>query len=311
MVNELFNLIEKYEDIIIFRHTDGDGDALGSQWGMYYFLKETYPNKNIYVVGDETLGYKNLFPKMHEVSDDVFKNALAIILDTANTERISDERYKLVKEIVKIDHHLPTDNYGDINIVDEKRASCAEIVTDIIKEYSDSKVLSTDVANCLYLGIISDTQGFSTTSVSSKTFESASYLMQSQINPSKLSDSLRAIDLNLFKFQSQLFHLINYVDDHLAYIQINQSLLNEYNLTVSEVKRFVNIMRNIEGISVWVLFIEQDDRSYSASIRSSNVNINQVAKEYNGGGHLHASGVKGLNETTINSLLNDLSKVIN
>lgn len=310
MITDLFNLIKKYEKIVLFRHIDGDGDALGSQWGMYYFLKEHFPDKQIHVVGDETLGYINIFPAVHTVSDEFFKSALAIVLDTANLDRISDERVKLCPEIVKIDHHLPFDNYGSINIVDEKRASCAEIVTDILNEYTNNQPLSKDVARNLYLGIISDTQGFSISSVTSKTFKSASYLVESDISPSKLSDEIRQINLNLFKFQSKMFNLIKYVDNHLAYIIINQSLLNEFNLSVSEVKRFVNIMRNIEDIQVWVLFIEQDDHSYSASIRSAALDINQVARKFDGGGHLQASGVKGLNLKSIDLLLDDLNKII-
>lgn len=310
MDKQFIKYVEAYNKIIIFRHIDGDGDALGSQWGLYYYLKERYPEKLIYAVGDETPGYKYIFDKAHNLSDDQFNDALAIVVDTANTERISDDRYKKCKQIIKIDHHLPVDNYGVINIVDEKRASCAEIVAELLQDIEENKPLSLKVASMLYMGIISDTQGFSTSNVTNKTFETASYLMDSNINPSSLSKELRAVDLDIFKFQAFAMANIQYKDNKLAYLYITQKELKEYGLEISKIKFLVNSMKSIRGIEVWVLFIEHPDLKYSASIRSHSTDINAVAREFNGGGHLFASGVKNLSldqtELIIEKLYNSI-----
>lgn len=309
MIESFLSLVNKYDRIIIFRHIDGDGDALGSQWGLYTYLKDNYPTKEIFCVGDVTLGYQDLFPSPHDLEDDQFHDALGIVCDTANRERISDQRYALCEETIKIDHHIPLDSYGSLNIEDDKRSSCGEIITDLLSTIEHQRPLSIESANYLYLAIISDTQGFSISSVTSKTFESASYLLKSKINPAELSDSLRQIDLNLFQFQATLYEDIKYIDNRIASLLISQEKLNEYNLTTSEVKLFVNLMRNIKGISMWVLFLEQEDGTYSASLRSKNIDINQVARKFNGGGHLFASGVKNLSQETMQDLLYELNKL--
>lgn len=310
MFDEIIKYVEAYKRVIIFRHIDGDGDALGSQWALYYYLKEKYPEKELYAVGDYTPGYKHVFDAAHEISDDLFEDALAIIVDTANKERISDQRYEMCKQIIKIDHHLPVDDYGTLNIVDETRSSCAEIVTEILYELEDGKALSLDVANNLYRGIISDTQGFSISSVSSSTFKAAGYLMEAGINPALLSQELRQIDLDIFQFKATIMNHIQYIDHKLAYLYITQKQLKDANLEVSEVKFFVNIMKGIRGIEVWALFIEQENQTYSASLRSYNTNINVVARQFDGGGHLFASGVKNLSEEDTEVLLEKLLEQI-
>ena len=99
MTQEFIKYVEAYDRIILFRHIDGDGDALGSQWALYYYLSDKYPDKEIFAVGDETPGYKDVFDKAHDLKDEQFEGALAIIVDTANQERISDQRYDKCKQI--------------------------------------------------------------------------------------------------------------------------------------------------------------------------------------------------------------------
>ena len=86
--------IQKYETIIIHRHVRPDPDALGSQLGLKALIKQAFPEKKVYAVGEEEPSLA-FFGKMDTIEDDVYKGALVIVCDTANTERISDQRYKL------------------------------------------------------------------------------------------------------------------------------------------------------------------------------------------------------------------------
>ncbi len=310
MHHQLIKYIEAYERILIFRHVHGDGDALGSQWALYHYIKNKYPNKEVYALGEEAPGYVGVFEQSHVIEDKMFEDSLALIVDTANQERVDDQRFNLCKQIVKIDHHLPVDDYGVLNIVDEKRSSCAEIVCDLLQEIEEGKPLHKQVAQYLYLGIISDTQGFSISTVSKETFKSASYLMESYISPSQLSQALRVVDIDIFKFQAYAMNQIIYLNDNIAYLMITQDDLKKANLELEKVKFFVNIMKNIRGIQIWALFIEQEDLTYSASLRSHSLNINQVAQEFGGGGHISASGVKNLNLKDIDEMLNKLQELI-
>ncbi len=308
MVEKFKQLIIKHDTIILFRHLVGDGDALGSQWAMYYYLTKKYPDKKIYAVGDDTLGFENTFENAHQISDEKFKGALAIVLDTANTQRIADQRYKLCDFIVKIDHHLEVDKYGDLNLVFPTVSSTAQIVANILKEIEKGKPLCELVAKNLYIGIISDTQMFSIPSVNKDTFNTAAYLSESGIDVGKIARQFHEIALFKFQFKNAVSNNIVIDEKGLAYLKISNSDLLEHKLSHAEAKNSVNIMKNILGINIWVLFSEQIDNPncYDASIRSNEILINDVASEFGGGGHKYASGVKNLSENDISNLLKKL-----
>ena len=84
-IEELINKIEQYDYIAIFRHEAPDFDALGSQNGLYFWLKNNFPEKNFFVLGDSNTEVgKNLFPEYPSISDDELfsKPFLGILLDT-------------------------------------------------------------------------------------------------------------------------------------------------------------------------------------------------------------------------------------
>lgn len=311
MLDDFLNLIKKYEKIIIFRHHIGDGDALGSQWALYYYLKEKYSDKEVYAVGDDTAGYENIFSKPDTLEDSQFENALAIVLDTANVDRISDQRVKNCEKVVKIDHHIKVDNYGDLEIVFPKVSSTAEILANVLRVFENNEPLSKKVANCLYTGIISDTQQFSVSGVNEKTFKTAAYLCESEIDVAKLSRKLNEIDQDAYKFKMSISSRIK-IEDRLAYVVICNKDLKQFNISHSQGKRNVNIMKNVEGVDIWVLFYEQKDQEgvFNASIRANEISINEVAQKYGGGGHSFASGVKNLDKEKMNALIKDLKAKI-
>jgi len=95
MFENVIAAIREYNRIIIHRHKNPDGDALGSQLGLAGILKENYPQKEILCVGDTSARYSFMGYTPDEVADDAYRGALAIILDTSASALISDERYKL------------------------------------------------------------------------------------------------------------------------------------------------------------------------------------------------------------------------
>lgn len=127
MKNKILSAIKMYDKIIIHRHIRPDPDAYGSQGGLAEIIKASFPQKEVYTVGqeDETLVYLR---KMDKISDEVYEGALVIVCDTANTERISDQRYTKGDLLIKIDHHPNMDPYGDILWVDTEASSVSEMI---------------------------------------------------------------------------------------------------------------------------------------------------------------------------------------
>ena len=102
MKNTMFELIEKYDVITIFRHVSPDSDALGSQFGLKQWIMDTYPNKQVFALGYENSKSKeNVYPCSDQTDDETIKKSLAIVLDTANAKRVDDSRFQSAAHILK------------------------------------------------------------------------------------------------------------------------------------------------------------------------------------------------------------------
>ena len=107
MHTKLREIIEKYSTVIIHRHKNPDGDALGSQIGLGAIIRENYPDKRVFLVGDEAGRYAFMDGSaMDEIPDKEYEGSLAIILDTSARALVSDERYSMAAKTVRIDHHI-------------------------------------------------------------------------------------------------------------------------------------------------------------------------------------------------------------
>ena len=129
MFEKILASIGEYNRIIIHRHKNPDGDALGSQLGLAGILKENFPEKEILSVGDTSARYAFMGYTPDEVADDAYTGALAIILDTSASALISDERYKLAAKTARIDHHIFCEEIADIEVTDTSYESCCGLIT--------------------------------------------------------------------------------------------------------------------------------------------------------------------------------------
>ena len=301
--NKFVEIVESFDTIAVFRHQNPDGDALGSQMGVVAWLRKRYPNKKVYALGSDDHDF-TIFPKMDQV--DNLGHFLAIVCDTANKERIDDDRYELADKLIKIDHHPVVQDYGDLRIVDSSRGSCAEIIADTLLNVDEYSV-DEEISSFLLAGILTDTIRFSIETTSSKTLQTAANLVECGANISKLNQALFTRSRDFFKLRNRLAQEIVW-DEKFAYILITQELLKELGKEPREMKVFISIMADILEVEIWSLFIEEEDGSFMGSIRSRDITINTLAQKYNGGGHRLASGVRDLSEETLKTIIEELSK---
>jgi acetate kinase/phosphoesterase RecJ-like protein len=303
-----YELIQKYDVITVFRHQNPDPDALGSQWGLVSWLKETFPNKAIYALGKHVGVKPQLFEAYDLVEDSVVSSSLAIILDTANAARIDDQRFSSAKMSLKIDHHPLGDAYAQHQLVFEDASSTSEIIAGLIKEFMLDEAISSKAAKYLYMGILTDSLNFSTSNVTHSTLENAAYLAKSHLDLPKINEELYLIDENEFKFVNRLRNLA-IVEEGLIYAIVTKALTEECNITPNMAKEHVNDLGLVREYEIWVLFVQQEipnQHLYNGSIRSRNVTINDIAIKYNGGGHRLAAAVKNLSLSEIQSVIHDL-----
>ena len=114
-MQQILDKIEQYDKIIVTRHKRPDGDAIGSTKGLTGMLRLTYPEKDIRLITNDSSDYLAFLGKDDEdVSDEFYKDALLIVIDTATADRMSNAKWNLAKEVIKIDHHIDIKPYGDL-----------------------------------------------------------------------------------------------------------------------------------------------------------------------------------------------------
>ncbi|MBM6798660.1 bifunctional oligoribonuclease/PAP phosphatase NrnA [Coprobacillus cateniformis] len=299
--------IEEYDQIVLYRHVNPDLDAFGSQLGMYWTLKSIFPQKNIVLYGNMDSDLMHLYPNF-EIGEIINGRTLGIVLDTANRERIDGDT-SLCDKVLKIDHHIVVDTYGDINIEVESASSCSEIVTLLFKEACIE--IPIEAANALYLGIIGDSNRFMYSSTSSKTFEAASYLLDAGINIEQLYQKLymrKKSDLEVTKFIYNHYQ----EDSGVAWYYLSTEDLIQLDISREQGSNYVNTLANIEEFQVWLAVTQNDiDHNYRVSIRSRGIVVNEIANEFHGGGHMYASGATLSSLDELEVLVGKLKEKIN
>lgn len=307
ILTNIYRKIKEYDTIIIHRHIKPDGDALGSQIGLKESLIATFPNKCIKVVGDMSERY-SFIGEMDDIEDSLYEDALVIVLDTGAERLISDERYKFGKYLIKIDHHLPQGEYGDLAYVDTSRESCAGVVASFLMEKRFK--INDKVATALFTGMVTDSGRFRYQSTSSTTYKIASELMKYNIDTESIYNKIYVDKLANVKLKAKLIDKFIVLDSGVAYLINTKEEIKEYNVPIYDVSRgMVNIMAGIEEIKIWANFSEDENGDIYCEIRSNGPNINVVATKYGGGGHLQASGTTIYSFDTVKKIINDLERV--
>ncbi|MBP6903617.1 MAG: bifunctional oligoribonuclease/PAP phosphatase NrnA [Bacilli bacterium] len=309
MFNKVLKAIKEHDTIIIQRHLRPDGDALGSQIGLKEAIKATFPRKKVFAVGDQTERY-NFIGEMDVIEDKLYKDALVFILDTSEAFMISDDRYKMAKYIIKIDHHIYKESYGDIAIVDTEYESCAGLVADII--FKMKLKMTESAAKALYTGIVTDSGRFRYESTTSRTFLTAAKLLETKFNMTEVYNNLYSDDLETVRLRANFVLRFQLTKNNVAYIKTTKEDLRNLGIDFYSVSRtMVNTMAGIKGIDIWVNFTEDEENNVVvAEIRSNKYNINTIATKYGGGGHKGASGASLKSFEEADQMLEDLDNLI-
>ena len=308
LFKKVLKLIKKYDRIIIHRHNYPDGDALGSQIGLATIIKENFPKKEVYIVGDA--GTRLSFMKgnvMDVIPDDYYKGALAIILDCGSSKLISDERYKTADMTIRFDHHLYVEKIASVDVVDSDYESCCGLVTAFAK--TCKLKLSPLSAESLYTGMVTDSGRFMFDSTTARTFELASYLLSVKFDLNALYYNLYAEDFDKLLEKADNIKKIKFTQHNVAYIFTSKEELAEINASASVVSTgLVGVMKNIKNVFVWANFTESEEE-IRVEIRSNRYNINPIAVKYGGGGHKKASGCTVHTREEVAALINDLDEL--
>ena len=305
VLQQIFDKIQEYDRIMLFRHVRNDGDCVGATKGLKAIISLTWPEKQVYLIDDEHADYLDfLGVDDAPVADELYEGALGIVLDTGTDARISNKKYALCKELIKIDHHINVCPYGDIAWVEEHASSCCEMIAKFYFAFKDQLKIDTEAATYLYTGMVTDSGRFRFRSVSGDTMRMAGMLLDLGIDTDVLYAHLYMQDLESFKFKSYVYKNMKMTEAGVAYLYVSRATMEKYGLTHEQAAAAVSLMDSIKGSLIWIIFIEHETE-IRVRLRSRFVTVNQIAERYSGGGHACASGATVHSRREANKLVKE------
>ena len=307
-MKHILKMIKEYKRIIINGHIRPDGDSIGSGYGLMYLIKESFPEKEVYITG-ESSDYLSFIGEPTFINEELFKDSLCICLDCGSFDRLGDSRYNLANYTIKIDHHFDSIKYTDYEYVDSSSTSTAEIITEFYMKYKDELVMSKKCAECLYVGLLTDTGNFHYGNITSKTFYLASILLNYNVDIEYINKKLSIETYELLKLKGYVLSNFKITQNGFGYIVIDKKIMKEYKVNEEEASSLVNVISGLESIYSWAMILESKD-NIRIRLRSKGPAINELAKIYGGGGHKLASGANLNDFTELDTFLNDADNLV-
>ena len=297
--------IKEYDRIFLFRHKRMDGDCTGATKGLKAVLKLTYPQKEILLIDGQSSDFLAfLGPDDQEVPDAWYESALGIVLDTGTADRISNPKFRLCKELVKIDHHIPVDDYARYTWVEEERSSCCEMIAYFYDTFRDELKIDKEAATYIYAGMVTDSGRFQFRSVDGDTLRLAGMLLDQGVDTDWLYAHLYLRDFEQLKFKAQVYQDMKITENGVAYIYVSTEMKERFGLSNESASACVSYLENIKGCLCWVAFIETEE-NIRVRLRSRFAPVNTIAERYRGGGHACACGATVYDRQEVYALLRE------
>ena len=300
-------LLQSSENIVITCHKGPDGDAIGSSLALYLYLKKQGKNATVIVPDDYPFFLKWLPESEHIILYESNKEAANIIINNADLiftldfnalHRTGDMQEVLSNasaKFIMIDHHQQPDDYAEVTYSDTSICSTCQMVYHFIDALGDINTIDTDIANCIYTGIMTDTGSFRFRSTTSTTHRVIADLIDLGIDNAKIHQNV--YDSNSYNrlqlLGKSLTNLKVIPELNTAYISLSAEEQNEFNAKKGDTEGVVNYALSLQGIKLAAIFKEdQNSKLIKISLRSKgDFSVNEFSRaHFNGGGHTNAAG---------------------
>lgn len=306
LIQEIGEIFERPAKSVLFTHINPDGDAIGTMLGLYWFLV-SMGHKVSMVVPNEIPFFLEWLPgcdniivveKNIEQARKKMKGAeLLFCVDFNEPERLDQLKddflqSKAVK--VLIDHHPRPKDFTDLLISIPEKGSSSELVYDLIVATGHQELIDRKIAECLFVGIITDTGCFSYNSSKPETYRVVAGLLERGIDKDEIYrlvyDNYSADRMRLLGF-SLNEKMVIIPEYRTAYIALTREELARYKHVTGDTEGFVNFPFSIKGIILTALFLEKEDYIKISFRSRGEFEINKFSKKhFNGGGHKNAAG---------------------
>lgn len=311
MVNiykQILKKIKEYETIVIARHIGPDPDAVGSEIALRDLIKLNFPNKKVFAVGTGVSRFKFL-GSLDKIDESKLTHALLIILDVPTFERVDSAYLPRYDYSIKIDHHPCDERVCDLELVDTGSSSVCQLITELV--YRTKLKINDDIASKLYSGIVADSDRFLLSYTTPRTLELCAKLLNDfNLELMSIYNNLYERGIDEKRFEAYIISNINITENGFGYIKITNDIIKKFNVDSSTASNMVNDLNFIKEIKVWA-FSSYDEKNeqFKINIRSRGIVVNEVASQFNGGGHKFASGARLKTEEEVDELFKALDEI--
>lgn len=293
-LEEIISKLNSAKRVAIFCHARPDGDALGSGLALCLALQNA-GKKAVMCCEDVPPERFHFLPSMKMVLQQLpqIDYDLFVSVDCADSTRmgIFSRRYnRFKKDTLNIDHHISNNGYGKLNYIIDCPASC-EIMTDILVKGGFE--ITTEIADLLMLGMITDSGNFTHCDVTENTFKTAGYLRAkgADCNLINYNVNVRQPKGRALLYGRAMSKMRFALDNKLAIVVITEKDMAELGADKSLTEGFVDFPLTVDGVEVAISVMEYKAGQYKTSLRSKGkVNVSSIAATFGGGGHILASG---------------------
>ena len=309
MFEQVLEAVRAYDTIIIHRHFRPDGDAMGSQIGMKALLRENFPEKTVYAVGDGAGSLSFMEgAQMDDIPDSAYDGALAMVLDCGGTNMVCDDRYTKAAKTVRMDHHIYSGQFCDVEAIDTTYESCAGLVAQFAVECG--LTINKLAAKSLFLGMVTDSGRFRYDCTTARTLRLAATLMEHGADLNEIFGPLYAESYEDKKLRAQFLLKVQFTPNRVAYLYNTAEEIKALGISTFTASRgMVNVMGDMKGTEVWVNFTESDE-GILCELRSAGIAVQPIAVKYGGGGHAKACGATVPDKETAMKMLADLDELV-
>ena len=292
---KLLDLVKNCKRIGITGHSNPDGDCAGSCCAAALYLRKCLPNAQVDVYL-ETLPQeleKNIPGAdtiLHTVPEDEARYDAFILLDSVPGRTGDAEKlYQEAALTINIDHHISNPGSGDVNYIDAAASSASELVFNVI----DHDAIDKEIAQALYVGMVTDTGVFQYSSTGESTMRAAGHLMSYGFD---FTAVIREVFFERTALQAKMLGEA-FVRAELSmngkcmFSILDKALLDRYDATRQDLDGISAQLALTKGIDCAVFLHEDAPGVWRASMRSVKiVNVAALASRFQGGGHIRAAG---------------------
>lgn len=287
---QIWQMILQADKILLVSHIRPDGDALSSILALYEALKQCGKKAAMFNAAKRLPERFSFLPNFNRIKNEVDFDKFDLIItnDCANLQRAKIKKNNA--KLINIDHHKSNESFGDINLVDDTKASTTAVIYDLLAQ--NDIVISANIATCIYVGIVEDTEFFSIGNLDEQTFCAALDLVKYGANPKEIAKKLRySRALSSIRIRQIVYDKFDLKENgKILSVFVSDEDFKSTNASKEEMKKVTNELQSIACVE-YVVVIIKEKNGFKISLRSNtSKSVSKIAKHFGGGGHTHSAG---------------------